>query len=74
MTGGTDGAFPGKFVGLGALLLLAVDVAGAAATGGVLAGRMFSELSCSEVAPFGMGTLGIGAWLDVLGTSSQAGS
>ena len=71
---GIDGALPGKLVGLGALLWLVVDVAGAAAAGGVLAGRMFSGLRCSEVATFWVGTLGIGAWLDILGTSSQAGS
>lgn len=71
---GTDVAFPGKFVGLGVLLLLVVNVAGAAAAGGAVAGGMFSELGCSEVATSEVGTLGIGAWLVVLGpgTSPQA--
>ena len=43
---GTDGAFAGKFVRLGALLLLVVSFS--AAGGGVACG-MSSELNCSEV-------------------------
>ena len=59
--------FPGKFVGLTALLLLVVSVTADAAAGGGVACGMFSELSRSEVATSEVGTLLTGAWPCVLG-------
>ena len=59
--------YPGKSVGLAALLLL---VNFAAADGGVACGT-FSELSCSEVATSEVDTLWTGAWPDVLGRGTR---
>ena len=61
--------FPGRLTRLAGLLLLIVGVT-VAAGGGVACG-IFTEISDSELATSEVGTLGTGAWLDVLGPGTS---
>ena len=63
--------FPGKLVGLAAVLLLVVSVT--TAGGGGVACGMFSELSCSELATSEVDTLWTGAWPGGLAPGTSPG-